>query len=231
MLFSLCHTSARPQGWQAARAAWIANCVHPSRMEYILCMDRRWGFTDEDWQAASVQVSPDFDVYATWNQGRQCMVDGYRKACALAQGEVLILVSDDMFPCPRWDEALVHAMGPRIDPDFVVQVSSGTHADERGLMVLQILSRSRYERLGYALYPEYDSMYADDDFSEHARHDGVVIDARDLLFPHQHALQTEWDAVYAHQNRAGSYALGAEILRRRRTAGFAPLCTRVQAYA
>ena len=49
-------------------------------------------------------------------------------------------------------------------------------------MVLQIMSRAYYSQRGYAMYPEYESMYADNDFTEHARHDGVVIDARHLVF-------------------------------------------------
>jgi hypothetical protein len=222
MTHSICHTTARPKGWQESHKAWIA--AHTGKgiagagwsdLEYILCMDRRWGFTLKDATAARK-----LDIKVVWNTGRKCMVDGYSYAAAASTGAVLILNSDDMFPCDRWDEALFDpycSAGKRLD--YVFQVSSDTHADERGLMVLQILSRGRYERLGYALYPEYESMYADDDFSEHARQDGAVIGARHLVFPHRHR-GVESDEVYRHQNRPESYALGEKILARRRAEGF-----------
>lgn len=223
MTFSICHTTARPKGWQESYRAWMA--AHSGKgisglgwcdLEYILCMDRRWGFTAEDAHAARKA-----GITVVWNTVRKCMVDGYSYAVAASHGCVLILNSDDMFPCPNWDEVLaepIWSAGKRLD--YVVQVSSNTPADARGLMVLQILSRGRYERLGYALYPEYESMFADDDFSEHARHDGVVIDARHLVFEHRHK-GVFTDAVYQHQNRTESYALGERVIARRRAEGFA----------
>jgi hypothetical protein len=167
-----------------------------------------------------------------WNVGRKCSSDGFAFACAASTGSILILNSDDQFPCERWDVRLLEALEVRdfdgedfelrdgaVD-DFVIQVSSGTPADDRDLMVLPILSRARYDRMGYALYPGYESVCADDDFSEHARMDGVVIDARHLLFPHLWAGRTAPDEVYAHANREQAYAVGAWMLELRRACNF-----------
>ena len=43
-LFSILHTSARPEKWRAVYDDWMAKCVHPEDVEYVLCVDPRWGF-------------------------------------------------------------------------------------------------------------------------------------------------------------------------------------------
>ena len=65
-------------------------------------------------------------------------------------------------------------------------------------------------------------MYADNDFTEHARHDGVVIDARHLVFEHRHPTVTgaKMDIQYMHENQLHSYQVGEKILKRRRKEGF-----------
>lgn len=215
--FSICHTTARTEGWKDSYFAWCMSAVNWSEVEYILCMDVRWGFTP-----AHAEEARGLGIRVVWNVGRKCMVDGYSYAAAASTGAILIMNSDDIFPPHAWDDALSVAARSLSDPyvPFVIQTASGTAADARGLMVLQILSRARFERLGYALYPGYESMYADDDFSEMARRDGVVIDATHLLFEHRHAEKTEWDAVYKHQNREQAYAAGAWMLDLRRACGF-----------
>ena len=234
-LFSICHTTARPEGWQQSFGAWCGRETGQSRaeylggLEYILCIDRRWGFASEmaqEFKAFAASQYPNVDFKVVWNNGRKCMVDGYAFAAAASTGSILILNSDDMFPPKDWDLDLEmqSCCGPHNHghvADFVIQVSSGTPADARDLMVLQILSRTRYERLGYVLYPGYESMFADDDFSEHARHDGVVIDARHLVFEHRHpALNDSVDGVYKHQNKSQARTAGLSLLQKRRENGF-----------
>jgi len=213
--FSICHTTARPKKWKVAYNTWLNQAKHPEDVEYVLVVDARWGFTELP------KLRPQDKV--VWNTDKMCLVGGANVACANATGQILIINSDDVFPSKGWDEAL----GALIDKDplseeFVIHTSSGTPADSKHLMVCQILSRARYRRLGYGLYPGYDSMYADDDFSEHARYDGVVIDARHLVFTHVHPVysKTEWDPVYEHENKKASYAKGEAILATRRSQAF-----------
>jgi hypothetical protein len=241
--FSVTHTTARPAAWRASYAAWISRAVCPAAVEYVLCCDERWGFfrpsPDEGNELDTWQHErASFGLYRTaplnhlvWNTGRRCMVDGANIAAAAATGHIIIVNSDDIFPPERWDELVLAALAEKgIDSaagEFVVYVSSGTPADVSGLMVLQVLSRERYERLGYALYPEYESMYCDNDFSEAARHDGVVVDCSDLVFYHNHPAYNgvlhegaRLDEVYQHENRGPAYDLGRAILERRRALGF-----------
>ena len=213
-IFSICHTTARPAEWRAAYNAWISAAKHPERVEYVLVADQRWGFTELPKLRKQDKTA--------WNTDRMCLVGGANVACAQATGQVLIISADDMFPPKDWDEKLLEII-PDLDADFVIRTASGTPADERGLIVLQILSRARYKKLGYGLHPAYDSMYSDDDFTQHALHDGVVIEARHLLFEHRHPVynkSVKWDEVYRHENKEQAYAKGHAILQQRILSNF-----------
>ncbi len=227
--FSICHTTARPNGWRASYDAWIGEATAPDESQYVLRVDRRWDF-DQAWyfnigHAWELERSNNILVFND-SGSRKCSVDGWNEAAKASSGDIMILNSDDMFPCARWDERLLEATGftNGQHQDFVIQVRNGTPHDHRvpALMALQIMSRARYERLGYALWPGYESIASDDDFGEHAHLDGIVIDATNLIFPHRHALfeGQPYDPVYDWQNRPEAYRLGDEELARRRACHF-----------
>ena len=140
--FSICHTTARPNGWHDAHQAWMYNAALPGNVEYVLVCDQRWGFTELP------KLRPQDKT--AWNIGRKCWVDGVNIACAASTGLVQIINADDMFPPPHWDQELL-AVIPDLATDFVIQTTSGTPADDRGLFVVQIQSRARYLRLGYGI--------------------------------------------------------------------------------
>lgn len=232
-LFSILHTSARPDKWRAVYDDWMSKAAHPEDVEYVLCVDERWGFPteecDDDYDSRlaladeGMRRGVDQVVY---NHGRKCYVDGVNTAAKASTGRILIVNADDQFACEGWDDEIRRAMlastkwEAELDRwPFVVSVSTGTPDEhKRGIMVMPILSRARYESLGYVFFPEYESMYADNDFAAHAQQDGVVIDARHLVFPHRHPLvdsSVKADAAYAAQNRAEAYAAGASLFQRR----------------
>ena len=221
--FSILHTSARPEQWRAVFEDWLSKADNPAAVEYVLCIDSRWGFQFGLLSTAETfGLRPGLDRL-TWNLGRMCYVDGVNTAAKASNGSILIVNADDQFPCEHWDTKLLEAL--KVHPaEFVLEVSTGTpNEHDRGILVLPILSRSRYERLGYVLYPEYESMFADNDFCEQAKQDGVILDARELVFPHRHCLFTKGvaeDRAYVMQNRPEAYLLGEKVLLKRRAANF-----------
>lgn len=244
--YSILHPSARPEQWQQIHDAWMAACIHPHSVEYILCCDRRWGFDASNLSLFDGDCFSRFQrSEAVWNEGRRCYVDAVNTAARAATGEILIVIADDLYPCEDWDvelEAIVTARAKGAT-QFVIEVSTGTVREhERGILVLPILSQARYRALGYVFYPAYESMYADNDFCEHARQDGVLLDARELEFLHRHPLieleqhhlgetvdqatwekyvdPVAWDAQYRAQHDPAAYDLGKRILGRRREERF-----------
>src|ERR1035437_6319248 len=257
-LFSILHTSARPDAWRAVYDDWMSKAVHPESVEYVLCIDPRWGFDAAD---MSKYDTPLDNVRVVLNNRRRCYVDGVNLAAGESTGAVLVVNADDQFACDGWDEALIDAivgkvlgdndldgaalaldialvrsngLDRRLESPFVIEVSTGTpNEHDRGVLVMPILSRARYEAQGFVFYPEYESMYADNDFCESARQDGIVIDARHLMFPHRHPMfdasgvggwSEDWqgrdDVALRAQNRPESYAIGKEIYARRKASGF-----------
>ena len=267
-LFSILHTSARPDAWRKVFDAWMSAAANPADVEYVLCVDSRWGFKEG--------ICPDPggktpDCIWCWNNERDRVlvwnetpyqhsgyVSGVNLAAKASHGQILIVVADDQFPCESWDRKILETLLPistarrwsnsygeitagSIGEPWVLEVSTGTPDEhERGIMVMPILSRARYKKLGYVFYPEYESMFADNDFCEHAREDGIVIDARNLMFEHRHPLRvletkfpgrpvskeiwdahvTGWDSQYQAQHSQACYTAGRRILHARRVAHF-----------
>jgi len=237
-LFSILHTSARPDAWRKVYDDWMEKAEYLEYVEYVLCVDPRWGFEPvgrvkyEDRGALNVVVQ---------NHGRRCYVDGVNTAAKASHGHILIVNADDQFACENWDTKLTEAIAEAgfgsftsETKPFVIEVSTGTPTEhERGILVMPILSRARYEQQGSEVfYHGYESMWADADFCQHARADAVVIDARHLpVFPHRHEMFDAFggwskknyknlDAAYQAQMRPEAYRLGETILKWRQRVGY-----------
>ena len=147
--FSIIHPSARPDKWRAVYDDWIGKCVNPADVEYILCVDERWGFTKE-W-AGPIPPSG-FTGKIVWNTGLRCYVDAVNLAAKQATGDILIVIADDQYACDGWDEKLSGATSQYPNPAtsrFVAEVFTSTPDEHnRGIIVLPILSRGWYEHLG-----------------------------------------------------------------------------------
>jgi len=250
--FSILHTSARPDKWKAVYDQWLSQADSPDLVQYILVGDPRWGFNKYN----HVTGLRDQDIYLSLAPSRRCYVEGVNLAARYAQGHTFIVNADDQFPCPHWDTELYRVIsllpGIKNDPklefspsnidhhvEYVIRVNTGTPSEvERNITVMPILSKSRYQRLGYIFHPGYESMYADNDLTEHAQMDGCFVDANSVEsadskpgdrawlelpdFPHQHPIVTgqSMDEQYQVQNRKEAYELGANLLNIRRATKF-----------
>lgn len=105
---------------------------------------------------------------------------------------------------------------PEFCGQYVVDVDTGSHP---GLITHPMLTRAYYEEKGYLLYPEYLSVGSDDDFTVHAWHDGVVLNARHLKFEHRHfsIQKAELDGAYRHTNREECWERKDQVLTKRLT--------------
>ena len=238
-MFSILHTSARPEAWGTVYNDWIGKARHSRDVEYVLCVDERWGFSPEThtfagWLNSSGTGRTGLNR-VVWNTAPyefSGYVSGVNLAATHSTGHILIVVADDQFACDGWDEQLRAALDAQLfggvdsGRPFVAEVSTGTPREhERGIMVMPILSRERYQKQGgVVFYPGYESMFADSDFCEWARRDGVVIDARYLTFEHKHWLsdQRERDEADKAQNHPELYRAGSQLFARRRLNGFGP---------
>ncbi len=224
--FSLCHTTRRIPGWETAARAWIEAADNPGAVEYILSVDDQESYGKAVGGLLSLGWI-DLDSHIVINTGRRCSVDGWNAAAAASTGKFLITIADDWRPIPHWDTWLLEVLGVRsmsltgmdacrLDTEAVIWVNAG---QTRDLMPFALLTRKYYERYGYIFYPEYESMFCDDDFTAQAIKDGVVIDCRKTLplFEHLHPVHgtAPMDEVYARTNRPEAYEAGQRIYMRR----------------
>lgn len=242
MTFSILHPSVRPAQWKRIRDLWIERAARPDQVEYLLGyhVDQREEFCSSS--AGPPDASRRFLVLVNegpnhpTRNGRSSLVDNVNHLAMHSRGSILIVSADDQEAPEKWDEDLGAAIAEAADerrrkskgwnPEFVVQVATATpnDANRPELMTLQILSRARYERFGYVFHPRYTGMYADNEFSDVAHRDGVVIDARHLVFPHRHPYfeAVPMDHWYRLANAPHEYSLGGALYAARQACGFPP---------
>jgi hypothetical protein len=238
-MFSILHPTVRPAKWRAIRDLWIDRARRPNQIEYLLGyhIDQLAEFSPI---SSAPQYACRFRVFHNHGEnhptrnGRSSLVDTVNLLASKAEGSILIVSADDQEAPQSWDEDLAAAIAEwqaeravGAGDEFVMQVSTGTPNDAHRpeLMTLQILSRAWYGRFGYVFHPRYTGMYADNEFSDVARHAGVVIDARHLVFQHKHPLfdaRVPMDDWYSRGNAKHEYDLGRDTYVRRRALDFPP---------
>jgi glycosyltransferase involved in cell wall biosynthesis len=205
-----------PSRGRIARAAeaireWLSNASGRHEYEYLLSVD-----DDDPARTEYAALARERGVRLAVHRNRS-IVDAVNHAAALSHGDLLIVVSDDFGCPPSWDLSLETAIGGRRNVAVLVNDAAAGH-----IMTLPIVDREYYESCGYVYYPEYISMFCDDDLTEHARQTGRLIDARHLTFPHRHFLSgaVPVDATYRRQGRGLAWLEGRRVLARRRATNF-----------
>ncbi len=156
------------------------------------------------------------------NRGRDCVVDQINAGAAASSGKLLIGIMDDLEAPQHWDVGLLlslwpdhpttEVIAPELDREAVIDLTG----EPTEHIVYGALARARYEKQGFILHPEFESMFADNYFSHQAHKDGVVINGRHLGFRHNHPTngRSEMDEVYALQNRQEAYTKGRATFAR-----------------
>lgn len=214
-LISLCHSTARlPIGWIAAVRDWFDKCDNPENVEHILV-------TDDPHFRPDSSMLPFKRFTLGLNRKRRCAVDGWNESARLSTGKFLISLSDDLFPPQGWDTQLL-IMVPDLERQYVVNVNTG---GDHSILTFSMLTRPYFDRLtrdygyqGGLFYPEYRGMRADNEFTDLAIRDGVVVNARHLYFEHRHPHygKADMDDTYRHQHADEAYSVGDRVYRRRR---------------
>jgi hypothetical protein len=214
-------SAAFPQGWRESMLDWFKKCDHPEDVEYVLSVHHsRW--TKFENSELGTEFPPFGKVVIVRNtHERDDNVTNANAAAAATSGEILVGNMDDLFPPEHWDTLIRRAI-PSTAGQYVIHCSTGSPSDKT-LINAGAMTRRRYERMGYILHPSYESMYADNEFSEVARRDGVVISRLDIQFVHRHPAFSRaqlMDDVYRSQNAGEKYQRGLENYERRKALGF-----------
>lgn len=138
--------------------------------EYILSLDKSDPLINEYYEWAPNAVTND----------NRSAIEAINSAARVAQGNILIVVSDD-FDCPmHWDKLLLDAVDGK--EDFVVKTLDG---GQPWIITLPIMDRKYYERFGCIYHPDYEHMFADTEMTHVGHMLGRVIELP-ITFRHNH---------------------------------------------
>jgi glycosyltransferase involved in cell wall biosynthesis len=198
-------TKGRPQvAWQR-RFQWLSLAQKPLEIEWLFMVDHDDPIDYTPHQA--IRCNPGGIINA-WNQGAK-----------LAKADIIVQMSDDWSPPRHWDASICSLIGSKTG-DAVLAVSDGYRTDK--LLCMAILNKKRLKRQGgWLFHPDYqesDGLYSDNEFTDRAYADGVVIEARDLKFVHENPMFTkkETDQQFANHNKPEFYEKGKAIYEKRK---------------
>lgn len=224
---SLLHaTYGRPEKAIETMKQWEAAASRPEQIEYIFAAN-----IDDPTRGTLWNGLPRFGG----SFFHQMIVEGNFKGSApawdfaaqVSSGQLLIQVQDDVFPPHNFDDLLMDVImlagiGRAWETrPFFIGVSDGYRKDD--LCCTAIMSRTRMEQEGFFLFPEFLSVYSDDDVTIRALGDAergtsTFVNARQLIFKHEHYLHNKYvpnDETYARENSSEAYDIGAKLFAER----------------
>jgi hypothetical protein len=137
------------------------------------------------------------------------MVEATNEIAKLCAGQLIILVSDDMWSCELWDTKILHKF-EMINGPGILQVSDGITVTK---LTIPIMNREAYKKLGYIYHPDYISMYADDDLRKTALQHGMYYNGTDIMIEHRHysVNKAKMDKTYASENSRTAWKIGEQV--------------------
>jgi hypothetical protein len=193
MLISIIHPSlGRPVQARKCYDHWMKEASLNHEIEWIIVLSKgdksieEYYHTFADSSAIIVETKTSNMVQAT-NEGAK-----------LTAGELMILVSDDMYAPAFWDERILHKY-EMISGPGVLQVNDGITTLK---LTIPIMNRQAYAKLKYMYHPDYISMYADDDLRRTAMKHQMYYNGTDILIEHRHYSngKSAYDRTYATEN-------------------------------
>ena len=218
MLLSLIHPSrGRSQKAKSILDSWIAKKSNGHDVQHLLSLDE----TDPEINQY-IETFNDYSKLIIKNNS--CVVQATNEAAKHATGDFLIYLCDD-FDCPyHWDSLLVnvsqkHNKSPRDDP-FIIKVDDCLQGFKVRVLTIPIMSRRLYERLGYFWYPEYKSMFVDQDLYEVCDQMQVIVEAPELKFEHRHYSTGKALLDETYRKSEMNWNQGLNLFNRRKSENF-----------
>jgi glycosyltransferase involved in cell wall biosynthesis len=187
-----------------ARAKKAIECFHEWRRKSKRFSLVEWIFGVDEGDTDTRNIIIDFvalmkypNVSVAINYGHSSCVSAINRCARVAKGDILLEVCDDV-GCPdEWDEIVRSVLHSPHDHDLFVKFSDGQNSE---LCPHPVISRKRYEILGYFFHPDFNPFhgFCDEDATLRARKDGSYIERLDVVFEHRHPAfgKNEWDEIY-----------------------------------
>jgi cephalosporin hydroxylase len=194
-IISLIHaTRGRAIQASKARKMWLDLADRPDAIEHIFVYDQ------DDEKSYALQrmhhqmIPAGLGSVGAWNAG-----------AASSTGDILIQMSDDWVPPLQWDTKIIQRFSqkktektevpesplsplPPVNSAKVLAISDAHRKDD--LLCMAIMTRAYYELDWFMFHPRFTGVYSDNWFTHEAYRRNAVIDAKDLIFTHDHPFFT-----------------------------------------
>lgn len=162
------------------------------------------------------------EVIVKWGYSKNKIHACNRHLEDLPPCDIIVLMSDDM----KWiyfgfDEEIRNAF-EKLSPnlDSVIHFPEDKSAERT--MVLTIMGINLYKKLGYLYWPEYQSVYCDNDLTEMCRKMGKYHFVKKKLYVHNHPIwqKSEWDEQYKKNEAPDVYKKDHSVYIKRKANNF-----------
>lgn len=193
-------TRGRPFAASQARKVWLDHASRPELIEHIFVVDDDDRESDILRRFHHLSIPAGGGCVAAWNHGALATI-----------APVIIQLSDDWNPLPKWDDLILERIGDT-SKEKVLAISDGIRSDK--LLCMAIMTRAYFVIDHFMFHPWFTGVYSDNWFTELAYARGAVIEARDLVFAHDHpaAGKRPMDETYLRQNAPERYEIGRTII-------------------
>lgn len=213
MAVSLIHPSrSRPKKAHETARNWFDN-AGPIKWEYILSCD-----------SSDPELNNYDPLKGAQNMSRivndnKSVVEATNHAAKKTNGDILLYLSDD-FKCPEnWGQLIIKEFEGVTEP-MLLKVDDCLQRFDAPVLTIPIMNRALYDKLGYFWYPEYKSMFVDEDLYWTAKKLGALKLAPHLKFPHEHVSVGKAHDDETYRRSAANWEQGKALFAKRKAAGF-----------
>ncbi len=187
---SLLYTTARPQVISKVIERWFAE--DPQEIDMIVV-------TDDPFHGDVAHPSVRFVV----NSGRRDAVTGWNLAAQLSAGDILIQVSDDLFPPLKWAETIRSMIDQLVEIRSDVVLNLLDERRDQRAVFHPILTRAAFDKLSYLYPPDFESMFSDNWFCAYHKKYSCYACSNEIFWHHRHRTTHEVeidDVMLAHES-------------------------------
>lgn len=209
MKISLLHaTRSMPKRALLTRKIWMKRADRPEDVEHI------FGIQADDYASREA-----FDLAgAQWTLGytppewASSSVGNWNAAAEMADGDILVVIADDLTPPQGWDTQLRKLPDPA--QPWACYVPDSLRQD--GLMCHPVLSRGLYNKRDYVFNPKFYGVFCDNDFTVRTQLEASIWGVKNLKWQHDHPSNNtrEQDDIVRHQNSQRAYEYGGQTFAR-----------------
>lgn len=148
------------------------------------------------------------------------VVEATNRAAKESKGDILVYLSDDFKCFDNWGLAVEKEFAGYESHPYLLKVDDCLQKFTVPVLTIPIMNRALYNKLGYFWYPEYKSMFCDEDLYWTVHHHATMKFCPNLKFPHHHVCNGKAPDDETYRASAANWEQGKAVFVRRKSLGF-----------